>query len=240
MEQILITVTLLSLLVAIGMTLVAWRLLREERRRSAARIEMLVAERAAAARPESDADIIADWRRPDGADPRSAPPAALFAPTAPASSPAGLMLVIAAMVLVAGAGLSLIVVSGPASGPANSTAPITAAAALPLELLALDHARADGRLAISGSVRNPPTGVGLNTLVAAAVIFDRNGDLLSAAEAPVDQARLDPGEESVFQVSLPADRPVGRYRISFRQTDDTLVPHVDRRPPAAADREVTP
>jgi hypothetical protein len=110
----------------------------------------------------------------------------------------------------------------------------------PLELLTLDHSRADGRLAISGSVRNPPTGVGLDALVAAAVIFDRNGDLLSAAEAPVDRTRLDPGEESIFQVSVPAERAVGRYRISFRRTDDTLVPHVDRRTAAADDREVAP
>ena len=87
MDTVLAGVTLVSLLVAIGMTTLAWRLLRDERRRSDARIALLVAERAATARPEVEKEIVSDWRhgRPTAtSSPTASPtPRELFVESAP-------------------------------------------------------------------------------------------------------------------------------------------------------------
>ncbi len=53
--------------------------------------------------------------------------------------------------------------------------------------------------------------------------------LLGTSRAALEQLVLGRGATSPFVVSAPAERSVGRYRISFRDADDAVMPHVDRR-----------
>lgn len=98
----------------------------------------------------------------------------------------------------------------------------------PLELVALGHARDVRVLTISGTVRNPSTGVKLEGLTAVVSLLDRNGLLVSTKDVPLDYRALGPGEEAPFKVSIPDAGPIARYRVSFRAGTD-VVPHVDRR-----------
>jgi type II secretory pathway pseudopilin PulG len=98
----------------------------------------------------------------------------------------------------------------------------------PLELLALGHARERRVLTISGTIRNPSTGVKLEGLTAVVSLLDRNGVLVSTKDVPLDYRALGPGEEAPFKVSIPDAGPIARYRVSFRAGTD-VVPHVDRR-----------
>jgi hypothetical protein len=118
----------------------------------------------------------------------------------------------------------------------------TSAAAMgpnhPLELISLRHERQKDKLAVSGLVRNPPTGQFVEGLSAVVFLFDRQGAFVTSARAQVDFLKLGVGDETPFVVSLAAPPTVSRYRVSFR-TDDGVVPHIDRRgsAPLAADGE---
>ena len=101
-------------------------------------------------------------------------------------------------------------------------------AAEPLELLALGHARETSALTITGTVRNPPSGVKVEGLTAVISLLDRGGALVSTKDVPLDYRALGPGEEAPFKVSIPDPGSVARYRVSFRAGTD-VVPHVDRR-----------
>ncbi len=98
----------------------------------------------------------------------------------------------------------------------------------PLELVALAHARDVSSLTISGTVRNPRSGVNVEGLTAVISLLDRNGALISIKDVPLDYRALGPGEEAPFKVSVPDPGSIARYRVSFRAGTD-VVPHVDRR-----------
>lgn len=98
----------------------------------------------------------------------------------------------------------------------------------PLELVALGHAREVSVLTITGTVRNPTSGVKLEGLTAVISLLDRAGALVSTKDVPLDYRALRPGEEAPFKVSIPDPGSIARYRVSFRAGTD-VVPHVDRR-----------
>ena len=98
----------------------------------------------------------------------------------------------------------------------------------PLELVALGHAREVSVLTITGTVRNPSSGVKVEGLTAVISLLDRNGALVSTKDVPLDYRALGPGEEAPFKVSIPDPGSIARYRVSFRAGTD-VVPHVDRR-----------
>jgi len=98
----------------------------------------------------------------------------------------------------------------------------------PLELVALGHAREVSVLTITGTVRNPASGVKVEGLTAVVSLLDRGGALVSTKDVPLDYRALGPGEEAPFKVSIPDPGSVARYRVSFRAGTD-VVPHVDRR-----------
>jgi hypothetical protein len=98
----------------------------------------------------------------------------------------------------------------------------------PLELVSLGHAREVTLLTISGTVRNPATGLKLEGLTAVISLLDRNGALVSTKDVPLDYRALGPGEEAPFKISIPDPGAIARYRVSFRAGTD-VVPHVDRR-----------
>ncbi len=104
--------------------------------------------------------------------------------------------------------------------------------AAPLELVSLRHERQGDTLIVSGLVRNPHAGRTITGLSAVAFTFDRQGTFLTSGRVQLDFPQLGAGDESPFSISVPQSAGVGRYRVSFR-TEDGVVPHLDRREPAA-------
>jgi hypothetical protein len=199
-----------STLVALVMTVVAWRAVQAERQRSSARVAALARE------------IHGEASGLFGAASQPA-----------AGSRLGLALAIGGFV-VASAAAAAIVFSN--DGPAVSArvAPRVAAANAPpnapspLELVALGHERDGDTLTVRGVVRNPQGGAEMDRLTAVVFTFSREGGFLNSARAPVDSPALIPGGESTFVVAVPGAQDVGRYRVSFR-SDDRVVSHVDKR-----------
>jgi hypothetical protein len=238
----LLLVTIISLLLTIIMGVIAWRAAQEERRRSDARVAALASEVHDTNRPRvvprAEPDL--DLRRPAEA-PIALPPAGLFATSAAVRTGPRLSTVVGIGVLVFGAVAAVAVMLGtgssastePVAPPASveSVTPATGANAespVPLELLALGHARDGDRLTVRGVVRNPSVGREVDRVTAVVFLYDRNGGFLTSGRAAIEAATLTPGGESTFQVVVPGASDVGRYRVSFR-TEDRVVPHVDRR-----------
>lgn len=226
--------TAVALLVAIVMSVIAWRMSAEERRRSSARVAALAAD-------IHDADF--DFRPAESSDPahESVPPADLFATAQPAQSGSRLATVIACGVIVVGglATVGLLLSSGShaatRAAAASQTTPAGLPNPVPLELLALGHERVGDDLTVRGVIRNPSSGVAVDRLTAVVFVFNRDGGFVTSARAIVESPALVPGGESRFVVTVPSASDAGRFRVSFR-TDDRVVPHVDRREPALARR----
>lgn len=223
-------VTLISLTMAIAMGVVTWRLVREERRRSAARLAVLTAElrRRGIAAPESHPS---DETASRGDAARSS--SDLFAFTV---SPAGAW---ARHVVGPGlaAGIALVAVVSVVMLAGSREDAHTAPPREPLELLALEHDRQDETLTVSGTVRNPLDGAVDRNLSVEATAFDDTGTFVASARSTLTPREgLAPGASTSFVVALPAGR-AHRYRVSFL-SGDTTVPHLDRRAPVAAAPEV--
>lgn len=205
----LLLITVLSLAVAAFMSLVAWRLARDERRRSDARVAALAEEIHGA---------------PGGlfARPRSAPAAPWLMPLAAVAAAA-----------IVGVAASMVVTRGRAVAPGSQVAPTPAPGAaratlVPLELLALGQERNDGRLTVRGVVRNPIGAVAVERLAVVVFLVDHSGEVVARARAPIEPLTFTPGSESTFAVTATGAASVERYRVSFR-TDDRVLAHVDRR-----------
>lgn len=221
---LLLAATLVSLAIALIMSFVAWRLVRDERRRSQARVETLAAaiqgESQRAARTFEVADLERGPATTIGSD--------LFAAAPPARGARRMALVAAVGVLVVGSGVAVAVLSsGSETEDAAISAPVPTANA-PLELVALSHEREGNRLTVRGVVRNPD-GVGsVEGLTAVVLVFNREGGFVGSSRTSIESPSLPSGAESGFVVAVPEVNDVGRYRVSFR-TADHVVPHVDRR-----------
>jgi hypothetical protein len=203
------------------MGLIVFKLLREERQRSDARVSLL----AAAAAPEVSLPLRHGEAAPMPASGDVAARSELFA-VAESESPwlrrAGVAAALAAIVALSGYALTRGADSGTAFPPA-------VAQGAPLELLALSHVLQDGLLTVTGTVQNPRSGDRAAHLVARAFVFDAGGILLASATAGLDYATLAPGDQSQFVISVPVKGSVSRYRVGFRTADGSVVAHVDRR-----------
>jgi hypothetical protein len=230
MNTILFIVTILSVASAAVLAVLNWRLISEERRRSAARVDALLS--AAAALPEPAAmppapDTPADRivLRPDSVERQD-----LFhTASEPASSVWRLAIPVSLAILVVGTLVTVLLLSNDRGAqPAPVAARAAGATSAPLELLSLRHELTEDRLSITGLVRNPRASrqlAGVNVVV---FVFDRSGAFLTSLQGPLDFRTLAAGDESPFVVSLDHIADVGRYRVSFRAADQ-VVPHVDRR-----------
>ena len=209
----LVLVTLISLVLAVTMAVIAWRVSQEERRRSAARVAALAAD-------------IYDG----GATRREAPLPERDLLLRPAGDVGAIVFGSAATVAVVfGRGVSGSGRSGAAQGaPATEAARPNPPAPVPLELVALGHERDGDQLTVRGIVRNPRAGTAINGLTAVVFLFKSDGGFSGSGRAALGSGALGPGGESTFVVTVPGAREVARYRVSFR-TDDRVVPHVDRR-----------
>ena len=213
-------VTLIALLMTITMGVVTWRLVREERRRSAARLSALAAElKARGITP----------RPGDPPETEPAPPADLFEP--PLDSTGGWKrrltgVGVAGALLAVLVSVALIAVTGGESGRDDGTNGTQENERAPVELLTLAHERHDGMLSISGTVRNLENGPD-EQLSVLAMAFDDDGTMVASGRTHLEADTLPPGAESSFTIALPAEE-ASRYRISFLD-DETTVPHLDRR-----------
>jgi hypothetical protein len=245
MNIALLVVTVCSLTLAAIMSIVAWRLTREARRRSAARVAALAME----IHGQAGVPRRFDEELQLGPGPISGGHSDLFARADPGASPASRFAAVVALgIFVVGTGAALAVVlssgsrgtatpathtlvtSGSNQTPAATSAPTESAPieSLPLELVALGHERTADRLTIRGIVRNPPSGGEVSGLTAVVFLFNRDGGFLTSGRATIDAPALAPGAESPFVVTVAGTADVGRYRVSFR-TEGGVVPHVDRR-----------
>ena len=254
MEIVLLGITVVSLLVALVMGAVAWRMSREQRARGAARVAALAA--AAAIEPERVIPEPVAMGEGRSAAPWTAARVAAFAATPrsaahefrseavdvmrplsdgflggavapPTGSDRQRGLAVAAVILFAAAlGAGYWMVFGDRmSAQAVAAADTTES---PLELVSLRHERSGRRLAVTGLVRNPSAGSEVDKLSAVVFLFDPQGGFITSARANVDFLKLAPGDESPFMIDLEAPANVARYRVSFRN-DAGIVPHVDRR-----------
>jgi hypothetical protein len=243
MDTTLLTVTILSMGMAAALSVIVWRLLRDERRRSDARVAALAAAAdapvASAFPPRRDAPrtdpaeaLAKAGRRNDDELPLHEQPVtsgAMFV-TAPEPTPwwnrlavmAGVALVITSAVLFALAAKDRARAAGTESAATVAVSP-------GLELLSLRDSRDGDALTITGLVRNP-RGAALRSRVAVtAYAFDEKGAFLASGRALLDVTALAGGDESPFLVTVPAAAAVARYRIGFRSEDGRVISHVDRR-----------
>ena len=103
------------------------------------------------------------------------------------------------------------------------------AAEQPLELLSLRHSREGNTLTVTGLVQNPKGAVALSNVQATLFVFGAGGTFITSGRAPLDFTSLTPGDESPFVIRVPVSSDVARYRVGFRGPDDRVVAHVDRR-----------
>jgi len=239
---VLLTVTLASMVLALVMSLIAWRVAREERERSNARVANLAAEIHSVA----PAAAAAGSRRIDGGTARlkavtpAAPQSADLFSAGPAASSSRPVIVVGVGLLVFATAAALIVVLGsngrsttPARTPAAAAGRANAAdtrqtGAAPLELVALGHDRDGDKLTVRGVVRNPASGARVDGVAAVVFMFDRDGGFLGSGRGAIDARTLAPGGDSTFEVTVPGAGNVARYRVSFR-TETGIVAHVDKR-----------
>jgi hypothetical protein len=226
----LLVVTIAAVVLALAMALVAWRVVRDERRRSEARIAALAAEihRLNGVR-ERDLPLHA-WasNSPVVTTERPLPRRAL----ATAIGAGALVVAGVAAILVLATVRADPVASGrgadeTARTPAAAGRRQAAAPSQTLELVSLSHEREQGRLVVRGAVRNPGAAWG-SQLTVVVLLFNAEGGFLTSGRAEVSRNGLPAGAEVRFVVTVPDAADVGRYRVSFR-SDDRVVPHVDRR-----------
>jgi hypothetical protein len=222
---LMLIITFTACFVAITMTVLAWRVLREDRRRTDARVAALAAEINDG--PATRSSEIALDETPH------VPVDHLFAnaDTEGERRRPRLAAIVGGGALVVGTIGTLLLFATSSARPAASTGQkprlSAAAASSPLELVALGHEREDDRLTVRGIVRNPKGGHALTDVTAVVLLFNQQGGFLTSGRVAIGGA-LAPGGEAPFTVTLPGAADVGRYRVSFR-TSEGIVPHVDRR-----------
>ena len=244
MDTLLLGITVISLIVAFVMSMTAWRVMRDDKRREAARVAALAtaASNDAQVPPTAgDARRIeaarAPWAPAFTAGPRGEPKTPLAREVTPHA--AGFLGAVAETrdsgdrqrALAAAAFVLFAVLSGGLvwmmSGPEGTSA-VAVGPNSPLELVSLSHSRQNARLSVSGLIRNPANGKPVERVSAVVFLFDRAGTFVTSSRAHLDFLKLAAGDESPFVVSLDAPPTVARYRVSFR-TDEGVVPHIDRR-----------
>jgi hypothetical protein len=223
--NIMLVVTVVAVAVAVAATLALLVAFREERLRSAARVDALrlMAGSRSADAPILDEVVVSDFAIDDGAAPRP-----MF-DGAPQPTPWGHRIAAAIVMLAIVATAGYVLLPRRPAGTGAEASAAQAAPVAPLELLSLRHSQEEGRLVITGLVQNPRAGARLTRVVATAFLFGADGTFLASGRAPLDFSTLAAGDESPFVVNVPVTAAVARYRIGFRGEDGRVIAHVDRR-----------
>jgi hypothetical protein len=248
MDGVMLGVTGVALAMAVAMSIIAVRLLRGEKQRSAARIEALES----AAREDvdltdvdyQDADIRYQDYQPDAElEPAIGP---MFRATDEPKAPSRRWLALGgvAVVMAALAGTMYVVFKPAAVGAEASAAgapaasrPASAAAASvssgaqlrPIELLSLKHTIEGNTFSLAGLVVNPIDATPLTHVIAVVYLFDKDGAYFATGKAELEFSGLRPGEESPFTIKIPNVEHVGKYRVGFRRDDGSVIAHLDKR-----------
>jgi hypothetical protein len=206
---------------AAALSVIVWRMLRDERARGEARVAVLASMAAApvAARAE-DLPL------------RQAPPSvgAMFAEPEQSSPWGNRAAVMAALGLViASVVLFTLAASGTSTSARTMSATNPAVAPGGLELLSLRDSRQNDSLTITGLVHNPESGTPLSRVTVTAYTFDDSGSFLASGRALIDVTTFAAGDDSPFVVTVPVTGTVARYRIGFRTEDGRVISHVDKR-----------
>jgi len=234
MNVLLLVITVLSVAVACVASAIAWRVVRDERRRSEARVAAL-----------TDAIYEEATQRPVDV-------ATLLAPSPAYRSRYGFIAIGVCVV----AGIALLLSWGGPFRPAGAATPATLKgsayenssgpsrlsqklADAPLELVELEHERDGHRLIVRGLVRNPVNGAERDGLIAIVLAYSRTGDLLASGRAAVLQSKLSAGETTPFVVGVSGADNINRIRVSFRSASRIEL-HVDRRLHGNAAKDVDP
>jgi hypothetical protein len=220
MDLVLFGITAFALVLAAAMGAILFKVLRDERQRSDARVALLMA--AAGVEPSLRLH-----------DPEPVAPAATADHTHESHGELFTVREIASpwrrRVMVAFALAAFVAVTGYALLPRHVSTAGALSQATPLELLALHHAQEIDRLTITGLVQNPRTGVALSHVAATAFVFGADGNLLGSGRAELDYPALAPGDESPFVIKVPVTDAVAKYRVGFRGPDGSVIAHVDKR-----------
>jgi predicted permease len=219
MNAVLVILAIASFVAAGVFGWLAWRLLREERQRSAARVAAL------------SAAIDAGLPSPRATAPVAV--ASLFSPEhseAARGVPVIKVAVGIAMAMIVIVALAMANRGGSTEQSSEPAAVATASnrSAAPLELVSMRHEREGAELTVLGLVRNPRNGRTMARVTAIVFAFNRAGEFVASGRAQLDFTTLEAGDESPFVVKVPAVSDIGRYRVSFR-TEAGVVRHVDRR-----------
>jgi hypothetical protein len=228
--MVLLFLSVISLVAAAVVAALAWSIVRDDRRRSAARVATL----ASTALDESATAIAIDARDAGAvvvepwhaASEERAP--SLMSSARPSAVQGHPLVKVAVGVAMSLALIVFIAMSGERHDD-RATTPTTVAARQDgsLELLSMRHEREGDTLSVTGLVRNP-SGVAARGVIAVVFAFDHAGNFVASGRAPLDFVTLAPGDESPFHVTIANVSDVGRYRVSFR-TESGVVRHVDRR-----------
>ena len=228
----LLTLTVASLLIAVLMSVVAWRIAVVERHRSQARVDGLAAEIHAGQAPNFQAITYRQGEdldlRSTGAGSRRGTERELFGPVHSAPAPSRFATGLTVGVLVLGGALAGTVAFPAIARRAPTPDSGIAAAPAPLELVELGQERNGDAITVRGVVRNPRSGPRIDELTAVVFLFASDGGFITSGRAIVKSVSLGPGGESPFVVTIGDAKQVGRFRVSFR-TDDRVVAHVDAR-----------
>lgn len=223
MESLLVVVLVVALVMAVAMSLFAWRVLRRDRERTDIRVARLRA--LAASSPPSAPEP--DFSLEPTFDP------GLFASAAPAAAGPqwGTMALVVVVFMTIGAG-SVYGLYGSGQHISWPVASFSTSAAVPapLELVSLSHRREPGGdFIVTGLVQNPVQGRNTAGLVAVVYLFDGDGQFFASGKSAIEVSSLAPGDQSPFLIRLPTIAKVSRYRIGFRLGDGGVYAHVDRR-----------
>lgn len=212
MSATLLVITVLSVAIAATAGAYAWSTIRQERRRSIARVAALAAEIESSEGQEESGPV--DSLEDEHLD---------FGPPLRVSR-RWIGTFIAGGALMGGVGLALALAMS--SKPADSRRQHGDSPAV--ELVALTHEGENERLTVRGVVRNPRDGIALGDVTAVISLFDQNGEMLTSGSGALTEYSLRPGAEAAFSVTIPRTAVVGRYRVSF-MSGGRVLPHIDRR-----------
>lgn len=226
MDTTLVTVTLLSMGMAGALSIIVWRMLRDERQRGDARAAALTTLAARTPTGAVSADLAIRQPAPAGMG-------SLFEEH-PAESPWGqrfavmgaLGLVLASVIFIA---LAATAKTSARAGTVENNAAAAVPARASLELISLRDSRQPSSLTITGLVRNVDSAASLPRVSVTAYAFDDKGLFVASGRTLIDVTSLAPGDESPFVITVPTADPIARYRIGFRSEDGRVIAHVDKR-----------